>query len=52
MLQKNSILDVVMLTDLPLFAFEFIKGSFSRYLSVKHKGQLVTHGKTVKVANI
>ena len=49
MLQKNSILDVVMLTDLPL---SLLKEVFQRYLSVKHKGQLVTHGKTVKVANI
>ena len=40
---KNSILDVA---GGRTFASEFIRGIFQRHLSVKHTGQLVTHGKT------
>ena len=44
---KNSILDVVGVVDLPLnLSGEVVQ----RYLSVKHTGQLVLHGKTVRVA--
>ena len=42
----DNILDVAGFEDLT----EFIKGIFQRYCSVKHAGQLVTHGKTVSGA--
>ena len=44
---KNSILDVVGVTDLPL---SLLGGVFQRYLSLTHTGHLVAEGKTVRVA--
>ena len=46
MSQKNSILEVVGVVDLPL---SLLVEVFQRYLSLKHIGQLVKHGKTVRV---
>ena len=47
MSQKNSILDLVGVVDLPLS----LPGEvFQRYLLVKHIGQLMTHSKIVKNA--
>ena len=44
---KNPNLDVLGVTDLLL---SLLGKVFQSYLSVKHTGQLVTHGKTVRVA--
>ena len=45
---KSSCLDVQEFVDLPLCLLGYV---FQRYLSVRHIAQLVTHGKTVKIAN-
>ena len=47
MSQKKSILDVAGVVDLPL---SLLGKVFQRYLSLKHKGQLVKHGKTARAA--
>ena len=47
MSRKSSILDVKGVVDLPLSLCNEVS---QRYLSVRHIGQLVTHGKTLSVA--
>ena len=47
MLQKNSVLDVLGVVDLPL---SLLGQVFERYLSVELTGQLVTYSKIVRVA--
>ena len=49
MTEKISILDVKEVVDCPL---RLLGDLFQRYLSVKHMGYLVTHGKSVRVAKV
>ena len=49
MSQKISILDVKEVVDCPL---SLLRDVFQGYLSVKHIGYLVTHGKSVRVLKV